>query len=282
MSGIFAEVDGRKVHYHRFGSGEPLLLLHGSGPGVTGLENFSGNIDCFSKHFETFVLDLPGYGESDPAPGVPDVAAMESVIGFMDVMGIASAHIIGNSFGAIVGGRMAAAHPDRVSSLVMIGGLGFGIFGPFPNEGINLLSAFATDPTRERLEQWLLSMVYDPSLVTEELIERRFAQATEPKTLATTRVMYSKESLAALKNFIDGPAGLESIAFASRITCPALMCWGRDDRVTMLDRALLSMRLIPNCELHVFPKCGHWAMIERKIEFEATVLAFLLRGSQTR
>jgi pimeloyl-ACP methyl ester carboxylesterase len=44
-----------------------------------------------------------------------------------------------------------------------------------------------------------------------------------------------------------------------------------------MDGSLAAMRLIPKCELHVFYDCGHWAMIERKDEFESTVLAFLAR-----
>ncbi|MGV0802596.1 alpha/beta hydrolase, partial [Mycolicibacterium elephantis] len=55
--------------------------------------------------------------------------------------------------------------------------------------------------------------------------------------------------------------------------------WGRDDRVSPLDMALIPMRTIPNAELHVFPNCGHWAMIEAKAAFESTVLAFLARDA---
>lgn len=273
----FAEADGRRIAYHVFGEGPPLLLLHGSGPGVTGLENFAGNIGAFSPHFKTYVLDLPGYGHSDPAPGIPDVAATDSVVSFMDALKIESACIVGNSFGGIVGARLAAFHPARVRKLVTIGGFGFGIFCAFPNEGINLLMEFAENPTRDRIVQWLRSMVYDPALVTEDLIERRLAQAMEPKTLATMRQMYSREALAAMKALFSGPMALKSIEFASAISCPTLLCWGRDDRVTMLDRALLPMRFIPKAELHVFHDCGHWAMIERKAEFEQTVTGFLLR-----
>ncbi|GFG80102.1 hypothetical protein MPRG_33780 [Mycobacterium paragordonae] len=58
---------------------------------------------------------------------------------------------------------------------------------------------------------------------------------------------------------------------------PTLLTWGRDDRVSPLDMAIIPMRTIPNAELHVFPNCGHWAMIEAKAAFESTVLAFLSR-----
>jgi pimeloyl-ACP methyl ester carboxylesterase len=185
--------------------------------------------------------------------------------------------LLGNSFGGIVGARVAAQWPERVAKLIMVGGLGFNLFAPFPNEGINLLSEFAEDPTRARLTQWLRSMVHDKSIVTEEMIDRRLSQALEPKTLATTKIMYSRAAMQGLAQFLAGPDALKSIDFLPKIQCPTLLTWGRDDRVSQLDRALLPMRLIPQCELHVFPNCGHWAMIERKKEFEATTLSFLLR-----
>ena len=272
------QVSGKTVSYHVAGHGPDLLMLHGSGPGVTGMANFEGNADAFAKNFRTYILDLPGYGKSDAVEGQQDLASAEIVIGFMDALKIESASIVGNSFGGFVGSRMAAMHPARVSKLVTIGGLGFGIFGPFPNEGIVLLTEFAEDPTKERLAQWLRSMVYDKSIVTQELIDRRYAQAMEPKTAATTKVMYSRAQMEGMGKFLEGPMGIKSIEYLGSIQCPVLLCWGRDDRVSMLDRALMPMRLIPKCELHVFPQCGHWAMIERKAEFESTVLAFLSRA----
>jgi len=47
--------------------------------------------------------------------------------------------------------------------------------------------------------------------------------------------------------------------------------------VTPVDMALVPMRLIPKCELHVFYDCGHWAMIERKKEFESLMVSFFGR-----
>jgi len=270
-------INERKMAYHEAGLGPTLLLLHGSGPGVTGMENFRDNIATYSAHFRTIVLDLPGYGGSDAIEGPPDQASAKAIVAFMEALGIQSASLLGNSFGGIVGARVAAQWPDRVAKLIMIGGLGFNLFAPFPNEGINLLSEFAEDPTRERMAQWLRSMVHDKAIVTDELIDRRLAQALEPKTLATTKRMYSRAAMQAMADFIAGPLALKSIDFLPQIQCPTLLTWGRDDRVSQLDRALLPMRLIPQCELHVFPNCGHWAMIERKKEFEATTLSFLLR-----
>ena len=254
-----------------------LLLLHGSGPGVTGWANFSENLPVFAPKFRTVILDLPGYGGSDPAEGNPMAAGADAVVAFMDRLGIGKAHIIGNSFGGLVGALVAAHHSDRVDRFVAIGGVGFGLFGAFPGEGINLLTEFAENPTRENLATWLRSMVFDQSLITPALIDERFKHAIEPVTLATTRKLYSRAGVKALAEAVEGPNGVDSFGHLARIKAPTLICWGREDRVSTLDRALLPMRLIRNCELHVFPNCGHWTMIEHKFEFERLVLEFLTR-----
>lgn len=263
-----------KLHYHEAGTGAPLILLHGSGPGVSGWENFQGNLGCFAEHFRTFILDMPGFGSSDVFPGYPIDAAVEATLLFMDALDITKANVLGNSMGGIVGARLAAQHPERLIRLCAIGGVGTNLFTTFPNEGINLLVDFVEQPTRERLAAWLRSMVFDPALITEQLVEERWLRATEPSTLETSRRMYSR---AAIDTLITINKRSESWTFLERIQCPTLITWGRDDRVSPLDRAIVPMRLIPKCELHTFHDCGHWAMIERKPEFESIVLAFFKR-----
>lgn len=265
------------IHYHEAGEGPVLLMIHGSGPGVTGWANFGNNLEFFTKHFRCLIIDLPGYGKSDAVDGVPVPVCVEGVLALLDGLNIESAHIIGNSLGAMVGGLIAAYHPQRLQRLVAIGGIGMNIFSSFPAQGLMLLSEFVEDPTRERIRSWLGSMVYDQALVTDELIDLRFNAATEAKTMATSRQLYSREAIAGLGEMFAGPDATQRIAHLSSIKAPTLLTWGRDDRVTPLDMALLPMRLIPNCELHVFPNCGHWAMIEARDAFESQVMAFLRR-----
>jgi pimeloyl-ACP methyl ester carboxylesterase len=265
------------IHYHEAGDGPALILIHGSGPGVTGWANFEHNLPVFAPHFRTFIIDLPGYGGSAPVEGNPMQISADAVIRFMDALKLDSAHILGNSLGGIVGSMVAAQHPSRVDRFVTIGGVGYGLFTAFPNEGISLLVEFTEDPTRARLVQWLHSMVYDKSIVTDELIERRFKQALEPVTLATSKKMYSRAAMDAITAMTEGPHAAATFAHLASIQAPTLIAWGRDDRVSSMDRAFVALRMIPNAELHVFPKCGHWAMIERKAEFESVVLGFLTR-----
>lgn len=265
------------LRYHEAGDGPPLLLLHGSGPGVTGWRNFRGNLGVFAEHFRTFILEFPGFGVSDDFGGHPMLTAGDAVLRFLDGLGLDEVAMLGNSMGGIVATQFAIAHPDRVGKLITIGGIGRNLFSPGPGEGINLLMEFTDDPTRERLIAWLHSMVFDPAMVTEELIEERWTQATDPETLASARKMYSKAAFEA-----GAKAALESDttpywAQLHKVKAPTLLTWGRDDRVSPLDMAIIPMRSIPRAELHVFPNCGHWAMIEQKTAFESAVLAFLLR-----
>lgn len=269
--------DDGVLRYHEAGQGPPLLLLHGSGPGVTGWRNYRGNLARLAEHFRCLVLEFPGFGVSDPTGQHPMVAAPAAVIRFLDGLGWHQVDVIGNSMGGIVASQVAIAHPDRVRRLVTIGGIGRNVFSPSPGEGIKLLVEFTENPTRERLVQWLHSMVFDPALVTDELIEERWAQATEPDTLASARRMYGREALAARGAAAAASDTAPYWAMLHKITARTLITWGRDDRVSPLDMALLPMRTIPEVELHVFPNCGHWAMIEAKAAWESVVLAFLTR-----
>jgi len=268
---------GGQIAFHDVGQGDPLFMLHGSGPGVTAWMNFAGNVPVFAEHFRCIVPDLPGYGNSSPIQGDPFAGTIDAVMALMDALGIARARFIGNSFGGLICARLAADHPDRVDRLTCIGGVGVPVFNPFPYEGIERLAEFVEQPTREQITRWLRSMVYDKAIVTDELVDLRFKSATDPVALETNRKIYSRENMAARAAGMAGPDAVQNFAYLPKIQVPVFLAWGRDDRVTPLDGALVPLRLVPNAELHVFPKCGHWAMIEQKAAFESAVLAFMKR-----
>ncbi|OPX11033.1 alpha/beta fold hydrolase [Gordonia sp. i37] len=265
------------LRYHEAGAADapPLILLHGSGPGVTGWRNYRGNLGFFAQTHHCYVIEFPGFGVSDAWEGMPVLTAGKSVITFMDALGIASAPMIGNSMGGVVGVNLAIRKPDRVEKLVTIGGVGPNLFSPSPSEGLRLLQEFADDPDRDKLVRWLTAMVYDRTLVTEELISERWEVAMNPDALATARTMYGSASFEMQQQFMATADIPPYWAMMHKISCPTLLTWGRDDRVSPPDMALAPMRLIPDAQLHIFPRCGHWVMIEAKEAFEATVAAFL-------
>ncbi|QLY27980.1 alpha/beta fold hydrolase [Nocardia huaxiensis] len=267
------------LRYHEAGDGPPLLLLHGSGIGVSGWRNFRRNLGVFAEHFHCYVLEFPGFGISDPVAGHPVLTAVDSVIRFMDAVGIDSAPMIGNSMGGVVAVNVAVKHPARVAKVIAIGGVGTGIFSITPSEGTRLLQEFADDPSREKLVRWLNCMAYDRSIITEELIEERWQTANQPDSHAVLKAMYGSEAFAMQQKFLANSDIPPYWSMLHKVKCPVLLTWGLEDRQCPPDMAMMPLRLIPHAELHTFPKCGHWVMVEAKEAFERVSLEFLQRKS---
>lgn len=266
------------LRYREAGDGPPLVLLHGSGPGVSGWRNFGRNLPVFAREYRTFVLEFPGFGVSDDfgAPH-PMMSARTAVTAFLDGLSLDRVRLIGNSMGGFIATDFALSAPERVEKLVTVGGAGTSVLSPMPGEGIIRLSEFVENPTRDSLIAWLHSMVYDRALVTEEMIEERWAQATEPATLASAKQMYGAAALEQMSKAAASSDASPSWANLGRLTAPTLITWGRDDRVSPVDMSLIPMRTLPRGEVHIFPNCGHWVMIEQKEAWESVVTAFLRR-----
>lgn len=270
-----AGFEGLDLHYHEAGDGpDTLMLLHGAGPGVSGWSNFSGNLEHYAQHFRSVIVDLPGFGKS-AHPAEYDRSYLEyaadAIVALMDELGVDQAHILGNSLGGSVAVRLVLKYPDRVKRLVLMGpgsALSIGLFAPRPSEGIRRLMEFqlAPEKTKEKMEAFLRSMVFDQSLVTQDLIDSRFATATDPATAGGLKAM----QVANQKFPVEGELWRE----AGQIKHDVLITWGREDRVQPLDGAFVGFRLLENARLHVFPKCGHWAMIEQREEFQRLTTDF--------
>jgi 4,5:9,10-diseco-3-hydroxy-5,9,17-trioxoandrosta-1(10),2-diene-4-oate hydrolase len=282
---LTAEATGRTLdgpehlHYHRAGDGPGLLLLHGSGPGVSGWANFGPNVAAFAQGFTVVVPDQPGFGASyrPPLSGSYFATAVEAVLRVLDAEGLDTVDVVGNSLGGSVAVQLTLDHPDRVRRLVLMGpgGISPPLLAPQPTEGIRLLVEFCEDPTRERLVSWMRAMVGDQRFLTEERVEQRWRTASAPGGIDFVRDFY-RAAMAAMRSGRSAP-GVPVWARLGGIAQPTLLTYGRDDRVTPLEGALHPLRNIRNAELHVFPNCGHWAMQERQSDFERVVLEFLTR-----
>jgi 4,5:9,10-diseco-3-hydroxy-5,9,17-trioxoandrosta-1(10),2-diene-4-oate hydrolase len=274
------EAGGARLHYHVAGTaaGAPVVLLHGGGPGATAWSNFGRNLPVFGERFRTLMVDLPGFGDSGVPAGSGHyfTVAADALAALFDELGIARVHLVGNSLGGGVSVRFALRYPDRAERLVLMGpgGLGLNVFSPDPTEGIKRLTEFAAPPgpSREKLAAFLRTLVYDQRLITEELIDERFAAASRPQAL---------RGLAALGASFNDPARYEEGLLwreAHRLRQPVLLVWGREDRTNPLDGALVALKLIRDVRLHVFGGCGHWAQLEKFDEFNQLTMAFLEGG----
>lgn len=270
------DVDGIPFVYHEAGEGEPLILLHGSGPGVSAWSNFQHNLPVFAGSFRTIMPDLPGFGAT-PLPELDEyypVLAACWIARLMDRLGIASAFLTGNSMGGAVAAELAALEPARVRRMALIGsgGLSVGIFNTEPSEGFLRLFEFLGDPTRERMVAWIKTMVYDHSKITDELVDERMRNALAEGVLQRMKTLFASMFD---PNIRAGHVPLWTRA--ASIATPTLLLWGRDDRTLPYDQAHFANRWLPEVELHTFSRCGHWLQIERKSEFERITTEFHTR-----
>jgi len=202
----------------------------------------------------------------------------DALAGLLDEMGIDRVHLIGNSLGGGTAVRFALNYPERAGRLVLMGpgGLSLNVFAPDPTEGVKRLMEFSAPPgpSKEKLAAFLRTLVFDQRLITDELVEERFAAATDPEALA------AMASLGA--SFFDPATAEDGLLWrdAHRLRNRVLLIWGREDRVNPLDGALVALKLIRRAQLHVFGGCGHWAQLEKFDEFNNLVLSFLERDDR--
>jgi len=119
--------------------------------------------------------------------------------------------------------------------------------------------------------------VHDPGIITEERIEERWESAKDPESHKSLAAMYGSKSFAAQQKMTSESNRPPYWSMMHGVQCPTLLTWGLDDRQCPPDMPMIPMRLIPNAELHIFPNCGHWVMVEAKEAFERVTLEFLLR-----
>ena len=269
----YVDAPGGRIRYHEAGEGPAIILLHGGGPGAYGFSNYRLNMQALAdKGFRAIVPDMPGYGETAGrsfegglfAPGA------EAVLDLINHLGLEKANLVGNSMGGGISLRLALDHPDRVDKMILMGpGGSLPATATFPSEGLLRMMNFyeGEGPTLEKLDKVIDLLVYDRSSITPELVEERFKTATLPETLANPP----------LKGQATHPGNDLWRADIDLLPHKTLLIWGQEDRVLPLDMAFILLKRIPNADLHVFSKCGHWAQWERADEFNELVANFVAR-----
>jgi len=264
-----------RLHYDEAGQGPPVVLLHGGGPGASGASNFARNLPVFAERFRTIVVDQPGYGKSDkpPVQGNYFTFSASALKDLLDELGIEKVQLVGNSLGGGTAVRFALSYPERAGRLVLMGpgGLSLNVFAPDPTEGVRRLAEFGAPPgpSREKLAAFLRTLVFDQRLVTDELIDERFAAASDPESLRAMASMGASFSDPA--SYEDGLLWREAHRLRQRV----LLIWGREDRVNPVDGALVALKMIRRAQLHVFGGCGHWVQLEKFGEFNRLATEFL-------
>ncbi|MBH5323480.1 alpha/beta fold hydrolase [Aurantiacibacter sediminis] len=260
-----------QIHVTEAGEGQPLLMLHGGGAGASALSNFGGNLQAFAAHYRVLLPDFVGYGGSTMAKPDGERIAFyaKGIVDIMDALEITGAHILGNSLGGAVAIWIGIHRPELVGRLVLMGpGIAMPTFAPFPTEGWKAMGEMyqGEGPTKAKMRGLLETMVHDKSLITDELVDERFASATDPKLLAAQPGPPSPESP---YRFMEKDI--------EQLNTPSLILWGRDDRVTPYDSVFQFFGRMKQSELHVFSECGHWVQTEQRERFNRVVLDYLAR-----
>lgn len=265
------ETEDYQIQVNEAGSGHPVFLIHGSGPGATGWSNFAPNISVLSDKYRCIAVTMPGWGESSPQSLQTGRDQGRAVLQLMEAMGIDRAAFVGNSMGGGIGLVMAGLHPERVSHLVTMGSgvWGGNILSPaLPSMGMRAILDAYEDPSDLNFRRLVQVMCYNQELATDDLVAERAKAARE-----------HPEHLVNWLEMARAGVGAEEITRAAehlpRTPVPTLLIHGRDDQTVHFELSLRTLALIPDSRLTLLNRCGHWAQLEHVSEFNQLVDDFL-------
>lgn len=250
------------TNVHDHGAGRPVMLIHGSGPGVSAWANWRGVIPALAERYRVIAPDMVGFGFSDRPEGIVYDRAtwVRQAIDLLDALGLAQVDLVGNSFGGAIALALAIAHPERVGRLVLMGSVGVS----FPiTEALDRVWGYR--PSIAEMRSMLDIFAFDRELVTDELAELRYRASIRPGFQESFSAMFP----APRQRWVDALASDEDAIRA--LPHETLVIHGRDDRVIPLEASLRLASLIDHSQLHVFGRCGHWTQIEHAARFNRLI-----------
>lgn len=257
---------GLKTNYLERGEGKPIVLIHGSGPGVSAYANWRLVLPNISQYARVIAVDMAGFGYTELERGAVYTIEywLAHLTAFLDALGIQRAAFLGNSFGGVLSTHFALRHPDRVERLAMMGS--------------NLLS-FEITPALDKLwgqhelsravmTEHMRFFPWDKSIITDDLVTGRLKACARPDYQAAFQSMFP----APRQKCVDALALTEQQL--GTLGCEALLIHGREDVVVPAEVSIRAHRAIRRSQLHLFGQCGHWVMIERTRAFCALIEEF--------
>lgn len=258
------------------GEGPVLVMLHGGGPGASGVSNYHQNLPALARRFRVVLPDQPGFGGSyRPAEADLDERSIteitvDALFQALDALGIEEFHLLGNSLGGAAAIAMAQMRPERVTRLVLMApGGGWLPFGPTPTEGQKEMFRYFNGggPTEKKMADFIRAMVFDHKQFGADVVRARYEASLDPSHIE----FYHRYNAAFAKRHGMDPLWRD----LHKIKAPTLLLWGRDDRTITLEGAQIMLKQIRDVQLHVFGRCGHWVQLERQRDFERLVADFL-------
>jgi len=246
--------------------GVPLVLIHGSGPGVSAFANWRLVMPTLAKTRRVIAPDMVGFGFTDrPADHAYSLDRwVAHALGVLDALKLPQVDLVGNSFGGALSLALAVRHPERVRRLVLMGAAGVH-FELTPA----LDAVWGYTPSFENMRRLMDLFAYDRGLVNDELAELRFRASTRPGFQESFSAMFPAPRQRSIEALSSPESAIRALPHET------LVIHGREDQVIPLATSLKLAALIPNAQLHVFGKCGHWTQIEHSARFARLVGDFL-------
>ncbi|MGV9689135.1 alpha/beta fold hydrolase [Streptomyces sp. NPDC003444] len=268
------DVGGKKIFVAEVGQGAPVLLLHGGGPGASGVSNYSRNIAELAEEFRVIVPDLPGYGRSSKGidPDDPFGALATGIRGVLDRLDLEKAHFVGNSYGGACALRLALDTPERVDRMVLMGPGGIGTTRALPTPGLNSLLNYYTGegPSRRKLETFIRDyLVFNAARIPDSIIDARYRDSIDPEVVAAPPLRRPKSPRALWRMDFTRDKRL------NRLAVPTLVLWGAEDKVNRPSGGRMLAGRMPHCDLYEVANTGHWVQWERADLFNRLCADFL-------
>lgn len=263
----FTATCGYRTNYHDSGDGDCVLLLHGSGAGVSAWANWRVLIPELASQYRVLAPDLVGFGYTETPEDFEFhfmASWIDQIIAMMDAIDVQFTHVVGNSFGGALALWLAKTCPDRFGRLVLMGPGGW----PTPVND-NLAELWGYKPSVENMKRLMDIMAYDRSLVTDELAELRYRATIREGAQETFERVFPPP----YQRWLDAEA--LTIAELQSIKNEVLIMHGRDDIVVPPESSWHLHQHLANSQLHYFGKCGHWTQIEHAQRFQMQVKQFL-------
>lgn len=260
--------NGIQTNYLQAGEGPPVVLVHGSGPGVSAWTNWRLNIPVLAQQYAVYAPDLVGFGFTERPLGTTyDLPTWRAhLLGFLDALGLDRVSLVGNSFGGGLVLSAATVAPERVDKLVLMGATGVS----FPlTPGLDAVWGY--EPSFDNMSRLMDYFAYDRTLVNDDLTRARYEASIRPGFQESFAAMFP----APRQQWIDALTVPEDDVRA--LAHETLILHGRDDQVIPVANALRLLDLIDRSQAHLFGRCGHWTQIEHTAEFNRLVGDFLAR-----
>ncbi len=253
------------TNYHDEGSGEPIIFIHGSGPGVSAYANWRLCIPELAKKFRVIAPDMVGFGYSDRPEGITysmDVW-VQQIVDLMDALELKKVHLVGNSFGGALALALVIKYPEKFDRVVLMGAVGVQFDLTY-----GLDKAWGYTPSFENMKELLDIFAYSRELVTDDLARMRYEASIRPGFQESFSSMFP----APRQNGVDLMESDENDI--KKIDKDVLIIHGREDKVIPLQNSIRLNQLILKSQLHVFGQCGHWTQIEHKDRFNKLLVDF--------